>query len=267
MGYSHTTANYKLPQYVDDDRPSYLGDWNECMGIIDESMNNNKKSVADIDNKVVNLTTRLQDDERKIQENTTYIGNLEEVKFPEINSQITQLKGDKAPNNHASTETTYGQGTNEKYGHVKLTDEVSDLNIVNGTAITPYGLKKALSKKPTIKTFTSNFLSPKVSTTDGGYVKIVKKENVCCINLFNLRVNNTSGGIEFVPVIDLESQGISFTGEDYKIGNVIMSTDTTVFRYACIWKDEASGKPTFVISMPNNTDKTFIGELVFMCNE
>ena len=41
MGYSEHTANYNLPQYIGGDRPSYLGDWNEAMGIIDVGMKDN----------------------------------------------------------------------------------------------------------------------------------------------------------------------------------------------------------------------------------
>lgn len=57
MGYSNTTTNYKLPQYSADDRPSYLGDWNETMGIIDGGMQSNKQSIADTDVKVTNMQT------------------------------------------------------------------------------------------------------------------------------------------------------------------------------------------------------------------
>lgn len=35
MSYSEETPNYKLPLYLADDRPSYLGDWNETMNKID----------------------------------------------------------------------------------------------------------------------------------------------------------------------------------------------------------------------------------------
>lgn len=55
MGYSNTTPNYKLPQYLADDRPSYLGDWNEAMSAIDTGMNTNKKAISDTDVKVSNM--------------------------------------------------------------------------------------------------------------------------------------------------------------------------------------------------------------------
>lgn len=46
MGYSEHTPNYDLPQYVANDRPSYLGDWNEAMGKIDAGMEKNKEDTA-----------------------------------------------------------------------------------------------------------------------------------------------------------------------------------------------------------------------------
>lgn len=68
MGYSKETPNYHLPQYVADDRPSYLGDWNETMGIIDSGMQENKSDISDVDTKVVNLTTRVGNAESGIEQ-------------------------------------------------------------------------------------------------------------------------------------------------------------------------------------------------------
>ena len=68
MGYTNTTPNYSLPQYVADDRPSYLGDWNEAMGKIDTGMQQNKSDVTDVDTKVVNLTERVGNIETDVEQ-------------------------------------------------------------------------------------------------------------------------------------------------------------------------------------------------------
>lgn len=47
-------------------------------------------------------------------------------------SVITGLDNSKAPNNHASTETTYGVGSSTNYGHVKVSDIY---NVEKGAAI------------------------------------------------------------------------------------------------------------------------------------
>lgn len=55
---------------------------------------------------------------------------------------ITGLQNSKAPNNHASEETTYGKGTSSTYGHVKLYDGVdSDSGSNSGVAATPAAVK------------------------------------------------------------------------------------------------------------------------------
>ena len=55
---------------------------------------------------------------------------------------ITGLQNSKAPNNHASGETTYGKGSSSEYGHVKLYDGVdSTSGANNGVAATPAAVK------------------------------------------------------------------------------------------------------------------------------
>lgn len=41
-----------------------------------------------------------------------------------LNTSVTELNNDKAPKDHSSTATTYGVGTDEKYGHLKISDEL-----------------------------------------------------------------------------------------------------------------------------------------------
>ena len=57
MGYSKQTQNYHLPQYVADDRPSYLGDWNEAMGLIDTGMEENKEGLVETNTALANMRT------------------------------------------------------------------------------------------------------------------------------------------------------------------------------------------------------------------
>lgn len=79
MGYSQETSNYHLPLYEADDRPSYLGDWNETMGLIDNGMMENKNSTINnaaavanmktyVDNSVETLTTSVNDTVTKVTE-------------------------------------------------------------------------------------------------------------------------------------------------------------------------------------------------------
>ena len=52
MGYTNTTTNYKLPQFVGSDKLSILGDLNTALLKIDESMKLISNSIATEDNKV-----------------------------------------------------------------------------------------------------------------------------------------------------------------------------------------------------------------------
>lgn len=57
-----------------------------------------------------------------------------------VNKQyVDQHVGGGVPTNHASTGTTYGEGSDKEYGHVKLSDDLEDLesNSASGVAATP----------------------------------------------------------------------------------------------------------------------------------
>ena len=60
-----------------------------------------------------------------------------------INSSISSLSTGKAPNNHATATTTYGVGNGSQYGHLKLSDSITDatLNASQGFAATPAAVK------------------------------------------------------------------------------------------------------------------------------
>ena len=68
MGYSEQTPNYHLPQYIGGDRPSYLGDWNQAMGLIDGAMQENKTNITNAVTNIVNLTQRVENAENDITE-------------------------------------------------------------------------------------------------------------------------------------------------------------------------------------------------------
>lgn len=47
MSYTNSTPNYKLPQYVGTDKPTFLGDFNNAMTIIDTQMHTNAKNAGE----------------------------------------------------------------------------------------------------------------------------------------------------------------------------------------------------------------------------
>lgn len=75
--------------------------------------------------------------DKRIEKNSTDIAKNAEDIAAEV-TRATEAEETKAPNNHASKDTTYGIGNTVNYGHVKLsdnTDSTSGAN--NGVAATP----------------------------------------------------------------------------------------------------------------------------------
>lgn len=83
MAYTNKTVNYELPQYVADDKPTYLGDFNSAMSKIDEVMKTNADNVADANGQASNAVSQAQ------QANTTATSALNEVNT--VKSQITTI--------------------------------------------------------------------------------------------------------------------------------------------------------------------------------
>ena len=83
MAYTNKTVNYELPQYVADDKPTYLGDFNSAMNKIDEVMKTNADSVADANGQASNAVSQAQ------QASTTATSALNEVNT--VKSQITTI--------------------------------------------------------------------------------------------------------------------------------------------------------------------------------
>lgn len=78
MSHSEQTQNLELPIYGDtvDDKPTYLGDWNEAMNTIDTEVQKVRNDVLQQDNAVSNLTERVQRIETNVTQNTTDIATV-----------------------------------------------------------------------------------------------------------------------------------------------------------------------------------------------
>jgi hypothetical protein len=93
----------------------------------------------------------------------------------DFGNRIASLESTRAPNNHASTATTYGLGTTNNYGHLKLSDSTnSTSDISKGVAATPNAVRKtyeladtanttANTAKTTADTNTTNISNVKVT--------------------------------------------------------------------------------------------------------
>lgn len=91
MGYSNVTPNYKLPQYIASDRPSYLGDWNEAMGIIDSGMEENKEGLTATNTTVANMKVYV---DNKVTESKDYVDNQITAMNVKVNNTYTKAEAD-----------------------------------------------------------------------------------------------------------------------------------------------------------------------------
>ena len=79
---------------------------------------------------------------------------------------VKSLNDSKAPNNHASTATTYGTGSDTNYGHVKLSDSTSSTSGVSGgIAATPAAVKAAVDDLNTALTLPAGVTVPYAGAT------------------------------------------------------------------------------------------------------
>lgn len=95
MGYSEQTPNYDLPLYLADDRPSYLGDWNETMNTIDKGMNDNKNGISDAKTSISNLKTYVDNTTEQLESTLTEsMNNLKTEVDGKISSALEQVDGE-----------------------------------------------------------------------------------------------------------------------------------------------------------------------------
>lgn len=86
---------------------------------------------------VAQCNARIEKNSTDIAKNSTDIAKNAEGIAAEV-ARATNAEKTKAPNNHASQNTTYGIGTTVNYGHVKLSDDTkSTSGANNGVAATP----------------------------------------------------------------------------------------------------------------------------------
>lgn len=111
---------------------------------------NNKNSfLAAVNEIATKLTTEISD---RMDENDSLSDRINtetgerQAADMQLSARINAI-GNKAPQNHASTGTTYGVGDATNYGHLKLSDSVSSSNSTgNGCAATPKATKTAYDK-------------------------------------------------------------------------------------------------------------------------
>jgi hypothetical protein len=76
MSFTNTTPNYKLPQYVGTDKPTFLGDFNNAMDIIDTQMHTNKENAGEGIASLQEAQTQLTETQSTLTEVQKEVANV-----------------------------------------------------------------------------------------------------------------------------------------------------------------------------------------------
>lgn len=109
MSSTNKTPNYDLPQYIDTDKPTFLGDFNDAMGIIDKGMNDNKNSAGEGSNKMDEANSRIGDAEETLTETQNQVdgisGLADEIEG-KVQTALTQANDATTKSGQANTNST-----------------------------------------------------------------------------------------------------------------------------------------------------------------
>lgn len=109
MSSTNKTPNYGLPQYIDTDKPTFLGDFNDAMGIIDKGMNDNKNSAGEGSNKMDEANARIGDAEETLTETQNQvdsISGLADTIETKVQTALTQANDAATKSGQANTNST-----------------------------------------------------------------------------------------------------------------------------------------------------------------
>lgn len=141
----------------------------------------------------------------EFQDMRTYIGD--ELQY----QLIDNLNSIKAPNNHASSNTTYGLGTQSNYGHNKLINNLTTTSYQDGMALSAYQ-GKLLNDKVTTAQSTANTARAEAQSANSNA---------------NGRLS-INGGSMYGPISsNSEIAGTTIAGTNFKItgGNLTIGDD------------------------------------------
>lgn len=154
------TTNYALPLYEANDAPNLLDGYNNAMQTIDTQLQNTATSAANASTAAANkapinhaatsgtygIGTAANFGHVQLSDstNSTSQASAGIAATPYAVRAAYQAAQDKAPQSHASTNTTYGVGNATNYGHVKLMDYAQQYGATAGTALTPKALSDYL---------------------------------------------------------------------------------------------------------------------------
>lgn len=217
MSSTNKTPNYALPQYIGTDKPTFLGDFNDAMDIIDKGMNDNKNSAAEGSNKMDEANARIGDAEKTLTETQNQvdsISGLADTIETKVQTALTQANDAATKSGQANTNSTVAVNAANKAS----TDANAALQQAQGNVTQINGLDArvtALESAPKVTVIKTNYSigswAPNIASgkkTNSFSIDAPDGTKISRVNLINgsasgtgssleVRENDVSGGVIF----------------------------------------------------------------------
>lgn len=167
MSSTNKTPNYGLPQYIGTDKPTFLGDFNDAMDIIDKGMNDNKNSAGEGSNKMDEANARIGDAEKTLTETQNQvdsISGLADTIETKVQTALNQANDAATKSGQANTNST----TAVNAANQASTDANTALQQAQGNVSQINGLDARVKvlEDESIKTFTQTLKLMSLGATE-----------------------------------------------------------------------------------------------------
>lgn len=196
MSYTNQTPNYGLPQYLANDKPTYLGDFNSAMQKIDEQMKKNNdlaKNASDISGNIGEQITQAQE-----------TANNAQTTAETASTTATEAKAATTVNTNNITKNT-----------TAINDLASQFNLKNNIKLTLNQIN--------IQTSTGTRVRP---TSTGFHWSVNYNDDKTIGKIYGTIVFPTTAGTEYTCTF---ASGVSLASA-FTVNNMVISiqhTDTT----------------------------------------
>ena len=185
MSYTNQTPNYELPQYVADDKPTYLGDFNKAMLDIDTNMKSidtkATSAVATADNASANATEALSTAQKAQTFASSATTKAENAQTIAENAQTTASNAQST----ASTALSNSETANSNATSAKQTAENAQTTAENAQTTA----ENANSTANTLNTNIENWVSQNIGVNSANVMFNANAK----LSLLGLACNVTAG--------------------------------------------------------------------------
>lgn len=217
MSSTNKTPNYGLPQYIGTDKPTFLGDFNDAMGIIDKGMNDNKNSAGEGSNKMDEANAKIGDADKTLtetQNRVDSISGLADTIETKVQTALTQANDAATKSGQANTNSTAAvNAANQASADANVALQQAQRNVsqINGLDARVTALESA----PKVTVITTNYSigswAPNIANgnkTNSFSIDAPDGTKISMVNLINgkssgtgsslvVRENNVSGEVIF----------------------------------------------------------------------